>query len=80
MTLVFSSCARMSEAVTKLKEVGFKVVQVKNKFLNPTPMGYRDLNLLERPLRRHTAHPHHSPLSLSRWLPLLLTAAAVRLA
>ena len=55
MTLVFSSCARISEAVAMLKEVGFKVVQVKNKFFNPTPMGYRDLNLLERPLRRHTA-------------------------
>ena len=57
MTLVFSSCARMAGAVSKLKEVGLRVVQTKNKFLNPTPMGYRDLNLLVRPPSA-TTQPH----------------------
>ena len=46
MTLVFSSCKRMCAAVAELAQAGFVVKQTKNKYRNPTPMGYRDLNLL----------------------------------
>ena len=45
LTLLYSDCSRMADALDSLEEQGFKVLQLKNKFANPTPMGYRDLNL-----------------------------------
>ena len=44
LTLQFDSCSQMSKATKELQsekavELGFRVVQVKNKYASPTPMG-----------------------------------------
>ena len=45
-TLNFATCGEMIAAIEELKKLdGFSVVQLKNKYKNPTPLGYRDLNL-----------------------------------
>jgi hypothetical protein len=51
-TLNFATCGEMIAAIEALKaEDGFSVVALKNRYANPTPLGYRDLNLSVAHLR-----------------------------
>ena len=46
MTVVCRSFREVHDAVHKLRSIdGFDIVQLKNKFQNPTPLGYRDVNM-----------------------------------
>ena len=43
---MFTNFSKMYGAVEELRKIdGFQVVMLKNKFQNPTPLGYRDMNL-----------------------------------
>ncbi len=46
ITLVCNCCERMVAIVDELRNAGFKVLLIKNKYQSPTPMGYCDLNLI----------------------------------
>ena len=46
LTLRFTAPAKMYQAIKGLKDLGFKIVVLKNKYANPTPMGYSDFNLV----------------------------------
>ena len=55
MTLVYKNCSRMASALIELKHAGFEIVQCKNKYASPSPLGYSDLNLCLRvPLGNET--------------------------
>eukprot|EP00937_MAST-01D_sp_MAST-1D-sp2_P006716 g6716.t1 len=47
LTLKFDRCANMAQALRELRGggvAGWEVVEFKNKYANPTPLGYRDIN------------------------------------
>ena len=46
LTLRFTMPAHLVRALRELKKLGFTVVVLKNKYANPTPMGYSDINLV----------------------------------
>ena len=48
LTLRFTDPAKMGRALKELKELGFQIEICKNKYANPTPMGYSDFNLVIR--------------------------------
>ena len=46
ITLRFTRPAMLVRALRGLPELGMTIVVFKNKYLNPTPMGYSDINLV----------------------------------
>ena len=46
LTLRFTQPDKLVTALRELKSLGFKTVILKNKYANPTPMGYCDFNLV----------------------------------
>ena len=60
VTIVVSECAQVVDALPALRDAGFAVLQVKNKFSSPTPMGYRDLNLVLATDLDEDPYPHLS--------------------
>ena len=46
LTLRFTQPGKLATALRELKSLGFKTVILKNKYANPTPMGYCDFNLV----------------------------------
>jgi len=45
MTLKNKRCLSMVQAIAAMREAGITFLGLKNKYRNPTPMGYRDINL-----------------------------------
>ena len=71
-TIECKRCDQMVEGVNELKKAGVEIVQLKNKYANPTPMGYRDLNLnVAIPLADGRKHLAEVPLSLGASLYIL---------
>jgi hypothetical protein len=67
-TLEFENCKQMLIGLRRLRLL-FTVVTLKNKYANPTPMGYRDLNLcLEVPISNGNKHICEVQLNLTSML------------
>jgi WD40 repeat protein len=45
LTFIYNDCNRLMAGLRAIETSGWKVLQVKNKYAFPTPMGYRDFNL-----------------------------------
>ena len=68
-TIECSRCDQMVEGLNELKKAGVEIIQLKNKYANPTPMGYRDLNLnVAIPLADGRKHLGEVQLNLHKML------------
>ena len=69
LTLRFTQPATMVRALRELPSLGIKIVVFKNKYAQPTPMGYSDINLVvEIPLPDGTPYLGEMQLNLDEML------------